>query len=46
MAKKKEIRSEAFVFCHGMLGFGEDELINKIMTYWGGLSGIIPKRLR
>ena len=46
MAKKKEIRSEAFVFCHGMLGFGEDELINKLMPYWGGLSGSIPKRLR
>ena len=44
--KKNQVRSEAFVFCHGMLGFGEDELINKFMPYWGGLSGSIPKRLR
>ena len=44
--KKQEIRSEAFVFVHGMLGFGEDELINKVMPYWGGFSGSIPKRLR
>ncbi len=47
MAKKKqEIRSDAFVFCHGMLGFGEDELVNKFMPYWGGFSGSLPKRLR
>ena len=44
--KKNEIRSEAFVFCHGMLGFGEDELVNKFMPYWGGFSGSLPKRLR
>lgn len=44
--KKNQVRSDAFVFCHGMLGFGEDELINKFMPYWGGLSGSIPKRLR
>lgn len=46
MSKKNEIRSDAFVFCHGMLGFGEDELINKFMPYWGGFSGSLPKRLR
>ena len=46
MAKKKEVRSDAFVFCHGMLGFGEDELVNKFMPYWGGFSGSLPKRLR
>ncbi len=34
--KKNEVRSDAFAFCHGMLGFGEDELVNKVMPYFGG----------
>ena len=46
MSKKNEVRSEAFVFCHGMLGFGEDELIHKFMPYYGGFSGSVAKRLR
>lgn len=33
---KNEVRSDAFAFCHGMLGFGEDELVNKVMPYFGG----------
>ena len=33
--KKNEVRSDAFAFCHGMLGFGEDELVNKVMPYFG-----------
>ncbi len=43
--KNNEIRSEAFVFCHGMLGFGEDELIHKFMPYYGGFGGSVVKRL-
>lgn len=43
---KNEVRSDAFVFCHGMLGFGEDELVNKVMPYFGGAAGSIPKRLK
>ncbi|MGX8691980.1 MAG: lipase-like domain-containing protein, partial [Eubacteriales bacterium] len=44
--KKNQVRSDAFVFCHGMLGFGEDELVNKFMPYWGGFSGSFVKRLQ
>ena len=44
--KKNEVRSDAFAFCHGMLGFGEDELVNKVMPYFGGAAGSIPKRLK
>ncbi|MDD6808303.1 MAG: hypothetical protein PUD72_07690 [Oscillospiraceae bacterium] len=35
-----------FVFIHGMLGFGEDELIYNYMPYWGMLSGSIVDMLR
>ena len=38
---KNEVRSDAFAFCHGMLGFGEDELVNKVMPYFGGAAGSI-----
>ncbi len=44
--KKNEVRSDAFAFCHGMLGFGEDELVNKVMPYFGGAAGSITKRLK
>lgn len=40
---KNEVRSDAFAFCHGMLGFGEDELVNKVMPYFGGAAGSIPQ---
>lgn len=32
-----------YVLVHGMLGFGKDELVNKIAPYWGMLSGgLVP----
>lgn len=46
MAKKQPKTQDAFVFVHGMLGFGEDELLYKVVPYWGGTSGSIVKRLR
>ncbi|MBQ8924677.1 MAG: hypothetical protein IJ771_00045 [Clostridia bacterium] len=47
MAKKNQPKTnDAFVFVHGMLGFGEDEALYKVMPYWGGTSGSVVKRMR
>lgn len=46
MSKKTPKTQDAFVFIHGMLGFGEEEGIYKIAPYWGGFSGSLVKRLR
>lgn len=34
------------VFVHGMFGWGEDVVFNKIMPYWGATGGSITKYLR
>lgn len=41
-----EIRKDAFAFCHGMLGFGEDEKLNSILPYFGGPAGSFSKMLQ
>lgn len=44
MAKGKT--EDAFVFIHGMLGWGEEELLNNVFPYYGGFGGSIVKRMR
>ena len=35
-----------FVLVHGMMGFGQDELLNKLVPYWGMLSGALEPCLK
>ncbi|MBP5272488.1 MAG: hypothetical protein ILO43_05960 [Clostridia bacterium] len=39
------IRKDAYAFCHGMLGFGEDEKIYDLLPYFGGTVGSFTKAL-
>lgn len=39
------IRKDAFCFCHGMLGFGEDEALGRLLPYFGGTAGSFTKEL-
>lgn len=43
--KKRELKYPV-VFIHGMFGWGEDVIFNKIIPYWGTTSGSITKYLR
>ena len=39
------IRKDAYAFCAGMLGFGEDEKIYDLLPYFGGTVGSFTKAL-
>ena len=39
------IRKDAYAFCHGMLGFGEDEKLGQLLPYFGGTVGSFTKAL-
>ena len=46
MSNTTGVKKDAFAFCHGMLGFGEDELIYKVLPYFGGTAGSFTKELQ
>lgn len=35
-----------FVFVHGMMGWGEDKKLYKVLPYWGMVTGSFTKRMR
>ena len=39
------IKKDAYCFCHGMLGFGEDEKLCQLLPYFGGTAGSFCKEL-
>lgn len=35
-----------YVFVHGMMGWGEDKKLYKVLPYWGMVTGSLTKRMR
>ena len=45
MSNTTGVKKDAYAFCHGMLGFGEDEALGRLLPYFGGTAGSFTKEL-
>ena len=39
-------KQHPYVFVHGMMGWGEDKKLYKVLPYWGMVTGSLTKRMR